>query len=214
MSATTALGLVALAIAVGITAPQVWVTVVRGRVDGLSVASVVNTTGSSAAWCYYAALQADVWLLVTSVLYTVGFAAVAVVAVWRRAGGAAWKTTGLWYAALASGVAATAAGWWPGAVGAVMAAGGLTWALPQAWRVWRTPGAARGVSATSWGVAWVDAVVWAAYGAIAGLAALVVWAAGILVGAGAVLAGLYVHRVRRTTATPQETQKLAGAAGG
>lgn len=189
------LGLLGVVGAVGITAPQLWVTLFRRSVAGLSFASICNTTVSSAVWVGYAVLEADAWLTTSSAVYTLGYAIVAVYIVKRRGSLADWPIAAFWATALVVAIFVTARTGAP-AVAVALVAGPLFFGAPQVRAAWSNADTS-GVSALSWSLVALDAAVWLTYGALIGLGMLVAWAIAMLVVAVAVLAGLaHSHHFR------------------
>lgn len=176
MDLVVMLGFSALVLSVVISVPQVWLSLVRCKVAGLSFASVSNSVVSSLVWCGFAFSRDDVWLFSSSVVYAV--AGLFLVLALFLFGGvfSDWGSALLWFLLAVVASALTISGIWVPAVPSLLVFGAVAWGAPQVWRAWKSASVS-GVSAVSWGFVLTDACVWLVYGLLTGTGTLVFWAA-------------------------------------
>lgn len=190
------LGALTLAFALGVTVPQIVVSLGRGHWDGLSFAAIANSAASSAAWVVYGCVHVDGWLISTSVAYAVCFGALSVTMVWRASCRQA-ELDGVGFVvmwAVALGAALACLPYTEAVLVVALTAGIWVSSVPQVVRAWRAPRTA-GISVTSWAVVVLDALVWSAYGLVSGLPALVTWgASAIVLGIAVIVGALRGHR--------------------
>jgi uncharacterized protein with PQ loop repeat len=185
---------VATVMGAGMIVPQVVRLHRTGLVDGLSGAWVGLSLAMNGWWIAYASAE-ELWgLLPVSVA---AFALYAVIAVQyaRVVGwdGARRLVTGLVPAAVLPGVALLTGGWTTTGL-----AIGLAYAVQFSPALVAALRAADlgGISPATWTMAWVEAVIWCAYGAVMGDLALMIGGGGGTVMASVILARLW------TTARP------------
>jgi uncharacterized protein with PQ loop repeat len=189
--AANVLGAVVLVLAVAVTLPQFTRTVIRGGTAGLSFVSLGNTTVSSTAWCVYAVLEGDFWLLVTSLVYALGFGAVTVAYVARTRQPAGWRWVAGWLLFVSVAIAGSVTDVFPLGLSVAVVVGAVAWGAPQVVKVWRSD-SVTGVSVTSWVMVLVDASLWGVYATLSDLPALAAWAILAVTSAVAVLSRVAV----------------------
>jgi uncharacterized protein with PQ loop repeat len=181
------LGVLGITLAVGVQMPQVWRSVARGRLAGLSFASVCIGTVSALAWLGWSLLDGDPWLAVSSAVYLAGGAAVTIRLLVERAPRPDWPLAGLWALVVGASVVASSQG--VPALEVVLSAGSLVFGLPQVRAAWRSTDTT-GISALSWAVYGLDGVVWLTYGLVAGSALPMWWGVATVTVVAGVFSGL------------------------
>jgi uncharacterized protein with PQ loop repeat len=181
----TLLGATTVAIAIGVSLPQL-IKLWHGRgTAGVSLPGAVNSAISFCAWTVYALVIGDGWLIASSAIGT-PFAVAAALAAWRcgasRSG--LWLPAA-WSAALLATAAAEAARGWH--IGHLVVGGSIAWTVvPAAVAAWTSPDVS-GVAATSWWVLAGEGTAFFAYGLAEQVAAPVLYGALAMAGSGAIL---------------------------
>lgn len=190
MSAVALLGLLSTLLSIALMWPQVWLSCVNRRTNGLSATACWLGTALSGSWLLYGLMIRDVAQVATNVVSTVANAAVLVALLatqpllrGRRAlattasGAAAMGVAGAGALTLAAtpdlGAAAVGA-----AFGALVSAVSIVAGLPQPVSLLRSPGQdLSGISPARWCLSATACTSWTAYGLIAGQAA--VWTSAL-----------------------------------
>lgn len=199
--ATVLFGLATVALAVGFSVPQLVRLRRTGDANGISLAATTNSAISFTAWTWYALVEADLWLLLSSAVGIPGGVATVVLA-WRRGAARQGLAVPVVWTAVLLGCSALDA-LLGASMFAVAVGASVLWLLvPALTTAYRTHDLS-GVAVGSWLVLAAEGALFLGYGLLASVPASVLYGVVTLVGCAAMLARLATVRrpdVARRTA--------------